>query len=731
MHNAPGDGYVIGWDDTNTRMEWVQQAATATVNANAPITGDGSAGNPLDIAAGGIDTAELADAAVTQQKITTSAVSTGKLQTGAVTNVKIANNAVRAAQIQNNAVTNAKLANDAVDTAEIANDAVTQAKIAANAVGQGELANDAVITARIEDNAVSEPKLQMNNAPNDGQVISWDGPNSRMEWVTPSTGGTVFTWRYGATAPADVLGSIGDWYLRTTTGATHEKAAAATVAATGVLTLTAVPEDGSQLDIMGPTLTAGYLFGPGSAIDTTSNDLDTIATNTAGQLNTHLDITAVRNGQTVEIIASLPGSAGNSINISAQGNTHITGLGDLTGGVDAWPVRYTSLLDIANAVREANLAADAVTSAKIAATAVTTGKLANNAVTTAKIDGGAVTEAKIASGAVTGSKMGTGSVSGNTISDGGVTAGKYSAGSVSTNALANTSVTNAKLRDGAVTNAKIASNVIHANKLEATNTPAAGQVPSYDGSTGFTWVANAAGGGFALLSGSGAPNDADGSDGDWYVQTGSGQLYQKATGTWGTAVIDFLRDAAGEVATSNIADAAVNTAKLADSAVESGNIANGAVNRNKILDGAVNTATIANDAVTGAKVASNLRLVESGDTIALELVTSSNNTEPALRIQTNNSGDQKAFQARRQGQSLAWASFEGTLGGSSARPGIALGPGTGSRDTELYRAGADHLLTPDAFSCDELRVTGTAGDDAAPTSDSARSPRWTRCRMTR
>ena len=155
-------------------------------------------------------------------------------------------------------------------------------------------------------------------------------------------------------------------------------------------------------------------------------------------------------------------------------------------------------------------------------------RIADGGVDTTQLANGAVTEAKVASGAITGSKMGAGSVSGNTISDGGVIAGKYSAGSVSTNALANTAVTNAKLRDGAVTNAKIAANVIHADRLEATNTPTTGQVPSYDGSAGFTWVANAAGGGFTLLSGSGAPNDSDGSDGDWYYSTGTGEWFQKS-----------------------------------------------------------------------------------------------------------------------------------------------------------------------------------------------------------
>ena len=63
-----------------------------------------------------------------------------------------------------------------------------------------------------------------------------------------------------------------------------------------------------------------------------------------------------------------------------------------------------------------------------------------------------------------------------------------------------------------------------------------------------------------------------------------------------------------------------------------------------------------------------------------------------------------ALQAKRADQSQAWASFEGALGGTDAQPGLALGPGTGGRDTVLYREEADHLKTPDKLTVGELNV---------------------------
>ena len=81
-----------------------------------------------------------------------------------------------------------------------------------------------------------------------------------------------------------------------------------------------------------------------------------------------------------------------------------------------------------------------------------------------------------------------------------------------------------------------------------------------------------------------------------------------------------------------------------------------------------------------------------------------------MKLETNNTGDQKAFQASRDGESFGWASFEGSLGGSNNNPGLALGPGGSSgRDVNIYRGGVNILQTDDTFTAAVLNVSTANG----------------------
>jgi len=67
-----------------------------TVAHDQTLTGDGTAGNPLGIATSGVGTAQLANDAVTSEKIAAGQVNTTQLADGAVTGVKIADASVTA-----------------------------------------------------------------------------------------------------------------------------------------------------------------------------------------------------------------------------------------------------------------------------------------------------------------------------------------------------------------------------------------------------------------------------------------------------------------------------------------------------------------------------------------------------------------------------------------------------------------------------------------------------------
>ena len=74
-----------------------------------------------------------------------------------------------------------------------------------------------------------------------------------------------------------------------------------------------------------------------------------------------------------------------------------------------------------------------------------------------------------------------------------------------------------------------------------------------------------------------------------------------------------------------------------------------------------------------------------------------------FKIETPASGSQKAFQASREGENLAFFELGGAVGGTG-KPGIAAGPGNGGRDTILYRDAANMWRTPDGMHVGELRV---------------------------
>ena len=100
----------------------------------------------------------------------------------------------------------------------------------------------------------------------------------------------------------------------------------------------------------------------------------------------------------------------------------------------------------------------------------------------------------------------------------------------------------------------------------------------------------------------------------------------------------------------------------------------------------------------------NLTIERSGDNTALNVEATDGNNKPTMNLTTNDSGSQKAFQMNRDNQGLAFASFEGTLGGDNNKPGFSLGSGSGGRDVALYRDAANVLRTPDALHVNELRV---------------------------
>ncbi len=104
----------------------------------------------LAIADGGVESSNLSDEAVTNEKIAQGAVTSSKISDASVTGADIADGAVTTTELAENAVTSSRLANNAVITAKIADRAVTNAKLASNAAvtNLNGLANDVTIAGQ-------------------------------------------------------------------------------------------------------------------------------------------------------------------------------------------------------------------------------------------------------------------------------------------------------------------------------------------------------------------------------------------------------------------------------------------------------------------------------------------------------------------------------------------------------------------------------------------------------
>jgi hypothetical protein len=137
-------------------------SVTSTQLANNSVTAN-------ELADDAVDTAAIANTAVTGVKIASDTITAGNIAANAIGASELADNAVDSAAITSNAVTTAKildlnittgkLAANAVTAAKIADNTITATQIAADAVGSSELADNAVDTAAIANSAVTDGKI--------------------------------------------------------------------------------------------------------------------------------------------------------------------------------------------------------------------------------------------------------------------------------------------------------------------------------------------------------------------------------------------------------------------------------------------------------------------------------------------------------------------------------------------------------------------------------------------
>ena len=107
-----------------------------------------------DIATGAVDSTQIADAAITSDKIIADAIISSKIAADAINATHIASNTISADDIQSDAVTTTKLLAGAITADKIAALAITTAKLEAESVTTPKIAADAIDASKIAANAI-------------------------------------------------------------------------------------------------------------------------------------------------------------------------------------------------------------------------------------------------------------------------------------------------------------------------------------------------------------------------------------------------------------------------------------------------------------------------------------------------------------------------------------------------------------------------------------------------
>ncbi|MFH1227263.1 MAG: hypothetical protein V1701_05095 [Planctomycetota bacterium] len=240
------------------------------------------------------------------------------------------------------------------------------------------------------------------------------------------------------------------------------------------------------------------------------------------------------------------------------------------------------------AVGSANIKEGAVTTPKIGELQVISSKLQNASVTALKIADGAVTVSKIAPNAVTADKIASGAVTRDKISDGvisrpfspPITTAEIGDNQVTGAKLQGLSVTTEKIADGAVTGAKIAQNTITQGDLAAN---AVGSSELQDGvvitaklAVGAVSADRLAGGAVTPTKLAAVDSPADGevptynagaARFEWRVVSGGGITRPITPGVTGDEITDQA------VTETKIANSAVTSGKIQDSSVKPSKLA--------------------------------------------------------------------------------------------------------------------------------------------------------------
>lgn len=363
------------------------------------------------IANDAVTNALIANDAVQAENIANLAINADKIASNAVTVTKIADAAVEVGKIASNAVTESKIADLAISADKIASNAVTSVKIAASAVEAGKIATGAVTEVKIATSAITETKIASN-------AITTPKIAAGAVTADEISAGSITTGKIAAGA------------------VTASEIAAGTITANEIATNTI-----TSTNIAAGAVTASEILAGAVTADKIASNSITSAKIAAGTI------------QASDIAAGT--ITGDKISTNTLTATNIA-----AGAITASELST-------GAVTATKIAADAITTSKIAAGAVTATEIASNSITSAKIVAGAIQASDIAAGAITATQIAAGTITGNKIVANTITGGLLATSGIITNSaqINNGLITSAKIQNAAITNAKIGNLEVDSAKI--------------------------------------------------------------------------------------------------------------------------------------------------------------------------------------------------------------------------------------------------------------------------
>ena len=457
------DGQLVILTTDHKLYRW--NAGTATWTAAVPT---------VDLT-GTIDTAQIADLAVTAAKIGAAAVIAGKIAAAAVSNAELADLAVSTAKVQASAITTAQIADAAVATGKLAALAVTNAQLADLAVSTAKVQASAITTAQIADAAVAAGKVaagqldlskltaSLNAALSFGDARNklfnpgFESGSAYWQTVRSGAGGTVVTNSANARS--------GNKYFEIVTTSAAESSQWYTDDVGTVQKLEVMPGDVIKWGCY-----ANEAVGSGAGVyfycETYDKDGAHVLYTAAGGAGV---------GAYNIMVGELTIPAGTKyasfflyvVNAAVTARFDDCFVIHETPGADIVARSIAADRIIANTITANEIAANTITAAQIAAATITATEIAAGAITTSQLAALAVTAAKIAAGTITSNEIAATTIVAGNIAGHTITAAQIAAATITATEIAAGAITTSQLAALAVTAAKIAAGTITSNEIAA------------------------------------------------------------------------------------------------------------------------------------------------------------------------------------------------------------------------------------------------------------------------